>query len=42
VKSVSATLKEKYGDWGFFNYFASHNIEQTADELAGKKRVPGN
>jgi cyclase len=41
VKSVTATLKEKYGEWGFFNHFASHNIEQTADELAGKKRVPG-
>jgi cyclase len=42
VKSVTANLKEKYGDWGFFNYFAGHNIEQTADELGGKKRLPGN
>lgn len=40
VKSVKATLKEKYGDWGFFNYFVSHNVEQTADELGGKKRLP--
>jgi cyclase len=42
VKSVTATLKEKYGDWGFFNYFVSQNIQQTADELGGKKRLPGN
>jgi cyclase len=41
VKSVTAMLKEKYADWGFFNHFVSHNIEQTADELAGKKRLPG-
>lgn len=40
VESVTVTLKEKYGQWGFFDYFASSNIQQTADELAGKKRVP--
>jgi cyclase len=38
--AVTAMLKEKYGQWGFFNYFVSHNIQQTADELTGKKRVP--
>lgn len=40
VESVTAELKEKYGQWGFFNNFVSRNIQQTADELAGKKRVP--
>jgi cyclase len=39
--AVTAVLKEKYGHWGFFNYFLSYNIQQTADELAGKKRLPG-
>jgi cyclase len=41
AKSVTTTLKEKYADWGFFDHFVSRNIEQTADELAGKKRLPG-
>lgn len=40
VDSVTAILKEKYGQWGFFNNFVSRNIQQTADELAGKKRIP--
>lgn len=40
VGTVTATLKEKYGQWGFFDHFVSHNIQQTADELAGKKRLP--
>jgi cyclase len=39
--AVTAMLKEKYGQWGFFDYFVGHNIQQTADELAGKKRLPG-
>ena len=41
VEAVTAMLKETYGHWGFFDYFVSHNIQQTADELAGKKRLPG-
>lgn len=41
VEAVTAMLKEKYGHWGFFDYFVSHNIQQTADELAGKKPLPG-
>ncbi|HEY6347962.1 MAG TPA: MBL fold metallo-hydrolase [Candidatus Angelobacter sp.] len=40
VEAVSAELKEKYGQWGFFNNFVNRNIQQTADELAGKKKVP--
>jgi cyclase len=41
VGTVTAMLKKKYGQWGFFDHFVSHNIQQTADELAGKKRLPG-
>ena len=40
VKTVTAQLKPTYGQWGFFVYFVAKNIEQTADELAGKKKVP--
>ena len=41
VDAVMPALKDKYGTWGFFPYFAKSNILQTADELAGKKRLPG-
>lgn len=40
VDAVNAELKEKYGQWGFFNNFVNRNIQQTADELAGKKKIP--
>lgn len=40
VDGVTAELKEKYGQWGFFDHFVGRNIQQTADELAGKKKVP--
>src|SRR5215468_5005103 len=40
VDAVSAELKEKYGQWGFFTNFINRNIQQTADELAGHKKVP--
>ena len=40
VKTVLPQLKSVYGGWNYFDYFAQHNIEQTADELAGRKRVP--
>jgi len=33
-------LKQKYGDWGYFDYFAEHNIEQTEAEINGTKKVP--
>ena len=39
VDAVTAIIKEKYGDWGFFR-FLPRNIQQTADELAGKKKIP--
>ena len=37
--TVSAELKDKYGQWGF-SRFMPRNIEQTAAELAGTKKVP--
>jgi cyclase len=40
VKTVLPQLKTTYGGWNYFDYFAQRNIEQTADELAGRKRVP--
>lgn len=40
IDAVLAQLKPKYGDWGFFKNFSTRNIQQTADELAGKKRIP--
>lgn len=40
IDAVNAELKEKYGQWGFFNNFVNRNIQQTADELAGKKKIP--
>jgi cyclase len=40
VSAVTAELKDKYGSWGFFDYFVSRNIAQTAAELKGTKKVP--
>ncbi len=40
VDAVTDALKDKYGQWGFFNAFVGRDIQQTADELTGKKRVP--
>jgi cyclase len=40
VDSVSAELKEKYGQWGFFDHFAPLNVQQTAAELSGAKKIP--
>lgn len=37
---VTAQLKEKYGQWGFFDHFVGRNIQQTADELVGHKKIP--
>ena len=38
--NVEAELKPKYGDWGFYKNFVKRNIEQTAAELTGQKRLP--
>lgn len=40
MDAVLPGLKQKYGDWGYFDYFAAHNIEQTEAELNGTKKVP--
>jgi len=37
--SVSAQIKEKYANWGF-QQFIPRNIQQTAAELKGEKKVP--
>src|SRR5215472_11660580 len=39
VDTVSAQLKDKYGQWGFAR-FMPLNIAQTAAELKGEKKVP--
>ena len=40
LDAVLPGLKQKYGDWSAFDYFATHNIEQTEAELAGSKKRP--
>jgi hypothetical protein len=40
VNAVLPDLKGKFGVWGFFEDFAKDNVLPTAQELAGKKRVP--
>jgi cyclase len=40
VAAVQPDLLSEYGKWGWSNSFARANILQTADELAGKKRIP--
>jgi cyclase len=37
---VLPVLKEKYGKWDFFEYFAKSNIKDIAAELKKQKRVP--
>jgi cyclase len=40
VSAVLPDLKAKYGTWGFFDHFGRLNIQQTAAELKGQKKVP--
>ncbi len=40
VAAVLPELQSKYGSWGFFKEFAKPDIQQTAEELSGTKRVP--
>jgi cyclase len=40
VKALLPDLRSKYGKWGFFDELAAANIQQTGEELAGKKRLP--
>ena len=38
--AVTAALEPKYSSWGSYKVFLPRNIEQTAAELAGNKRIP--
>lgn len=38
--NVLRQLKQTYGSWNYFDYFAQKNISQTVAELAGTKQVP--
>jgi glyoxylase-like metal-dependent hydrolase (beta-lactamase superfamily II) len=40
VNAVLPKLKEKYGDWNYFDHFAKPNILDTAKELRGEKKLP--
>lgn len=40
VQALLPGLRASYGKWGFFEDLASAGILQTADELAGTKRLP--
>jgi len=40
VNAVVPQLKQKYGDWNYFDHFAKPNILDTAKELRGEKQNP--
>ncbi len=40
VQALLPVMKSKYGAWGFFSDYAAAGIQQTAEELAGTKRLP--
>lgn len=40
VQAILPSLKSKYGKWGFFDELAAANISDTAQELAGTKKLP--
>jgi glyoxylase-like metal-dependent hydrolase (beta-lactamase superfamily II) len=40
LNAVLPKLKEKYGDWNYFDHFAKPNILDTAKELRGEKKIP--
>ena len=40
MNAVLPQLQDKYGTWGFFKGFSTRNIQQTAAELKGEKKVP--
>src|SRR5260370_1559399 len=39
ANAVPCALKDKYSAWGFYAHFLPRNIQQTTDELAGKKKI---
>jgi cyclase len=40
VDAVLPQVKQKYGSWQFFDYFAKRNISDIEAELNGTKRIP--
>lgn len=42
VQALLPGMKARYGAWAFFNDYAAIGIQQTAEELAGTKRLPPN
>jgi cyclase len=40
VQAILPGLKSQYGKWGFFDELAGANISDTAQELAGTKKLP--
>jgi glyoxylase-like metal-dependent hydrolase (beta-lactamase superfamily II) len=40
IEALLPGLKSSYGKWGFFSDYAGAGIEQTGQELLGKKRLP--
>jgi glyoxylase-like metal-dependent hydrolase (beta-lactamase superfamily II) len=40
LEAVLPQVKQKYGAWQFFDYFAKRNIADVEAELNGSKRVP--
>ena len=38
--AVLPQVKQKYGTWNFFDYFAKRNIADVETELSGTKRIP--
>jgi cyclase len=40
VNAVLPAVKEKYGQWNFFDYFAKPNIRDAEAELRGTKKIP--
>ena len=40
VNAVLPQLKQKYGEWNYFDHFAKPNVLDTAKELRGEKKIP--
>jgi len=40
LDAVFPAVKEKYGQWNFFEYFAKSNIKDVEAELRGTKKIP--
>jgi cyclase len=40
AKAVMPVLRDKYGEWDFFGFFAEPNILAVAEELNGTKKTP--